>query len=333
MPLTLSERAATTSPLPLTTAAEARLLGIRLAPQQWHRVRRGVYVERAAFQRLTPWQRYQLRVHAFLRTSPDAILCLESAAVILGLPLFNETLDVHVLAAPGEKPRRFGEVWVHTSELPREVELIAGIHVTSLLDTALDLSRVLPPVKALTLADSAISSAQGGTVNVLAATDRLDAQQNRRGAARARWTWSHANGLAESPSESVSRAVIEWSGFETPELQRRFRYEGADDRTDFYFPSRRVIGEADGWEKYKLAKPEQAARLLADEKRREDRLRRNGHPFARWELRDAWRVDPLCRALRSAGVPLARLAEPAMLASLRQSPREVPRAREIRKAS
>lgn len=318
MPLLLSDRAATTAPVELVTSADARMLGIRPAPQRWHRVRRGVYADRAAYRELKPWQRYAARVHAFVRTHPDAVLCLESAAVLHGLPLFNEAREIHVLGESGEKPRRFGDVWVHTSEHPRNIECIGGVLVTSLLDTAVDLTRVLPPVKALTVADSAASAVQGGSVDVLDALDLLDLQSNRRGMSRARWAWGRANGLAESPAESVSRAVIEWSGFEVPELQKVFRYDGFEDRADFYFPSCRTIGEADGWQKYDLDSPAAAAAKLRDEKRREDRLRRHRHPFARWEIADAWKVDPLCAALRVAGVPLARLPRPAMLRTLQQ---------------
>lgn len=328
MPVLLSDRSFTAAPLALMTNAEARMLGVRLAAARWHRVRRGVYADRSAYSTLKPWSRYAARVHAFLRAHPDAVLCLESAAVIHGLPLFNETRDIHVLGGSGEKPRRFGDVWVHTSENPRTIERIDGVHVTSLLDTAVDLTRVLPPAKALAVADSAVSAAQGGSLEVLEALDLLDAQSNRRGMNRARWAWGRATRLSESPAESVSRAVIEWCGFEVPELQKVFGYEGIDDRVDFYFPSCRAIGEADGWQKYTLGDPATAATKLVAEKRREDRLRRHRHPFARWDLADAWKVDPMCTALKAAGVPLARLAQPAMLRTLQRSPREISVARD-----
>ena len=111
--------------------------------------------------------------------------------------------------------------------------------------------------------------------------------------------------------------MIEWCGFETPDLQHTFHYEGQEDRVDFLFPSGAVIGESDGWGKYQLEDPEHAADLLAAEKRREDRLRRHRHPFARWDTVDAWRVDPLRQALLAAGSPLVRPPQPLMLATLR----------------
>ncbi|MVQ40803.1 hypothetical protein GON06_01335 [Microbacterium sp. MAH-37] len=325
MSLLLSERAEIVSPLPLMTVQDTRMLGIRLVPKVWRRIRRGVYVDRAAYDKLQPWKRYAVRVHAFVRAHPDAVLCLESAAVFHGLPLFGETRDIHVFADGSEKARRVGDVWVHTSEHPRSIERVGGALVTSQIDTVADLCRVLPIAKALCLADAAISPVQGGSAAIDDVVDLLDAQTNRRGIARARWVCDHADGLSESPGESVSRAVIIWSGFEEPELQREFHYDGFEDRVDFHFRSVSAIGESDGWQKYRLGDPEEAAQRLVEEKRREDRLRRHGHPFGRWDLSDAMQVKPLCTALKGAGVPQTRPPQPAMLATLRTSPRELPR--------
>lgn len=325
MPLLLTDRAATVSPLQLITASEARMLGLAVTSDRWLRVRRGVYVDREGFGRLPPWQKYIVRVHAFARMHPDSVLCMESAATVLGLPLFGETRDIHVFDPARTSSRRFGDVCVHTSVDPRSVQRIGGLLVTGMRDTVVDLLRVLPPVQALTVADAAMSPAQGGALTRDDLSDHAAVQQSTRGLAQLRWIWSRADPDSESPAESVSRAVIEWSGFETPETQREFRYEGVLDRTDFYFPSSRAIGEADGWSKYRFEDPKEAARLLADEKRREDRLRRHRHPFARWDLRAAWRVEPLCQALAAASVSLVRPSQPAMLATLARRPREKPR--------
>lgn len=329
MPLLLSSRALTQSPLPLLTAAEARLRGIRHRGASWHRVRSGVYVDREGFEKLTPAARYAVRVHAFVRTHPDAILCLESAAVLHGLPSFGETADIHVYDPDRPRSRRFGDVFVHTSDDHRQLERIDGTRVTSMLDTVVDLARVLTPARAVAVTDSALSPAQGGMLGLDELRERTTGQVNQRGRKRASWTWDHATPLAESPAESVSRLVIAWNGFETPVLQQVFRYEGHEDRTDFYFPSTRSIGEADGWQKYQLEDPEKAGRLLADEKRREDRLRRHLHPFARWDLGDAWKSTPVRQALLAAGVRLVRPTEPLMLQSLALRRREVPYRRDI----
>lgn len=327
MPQLLTDRAVTRSPLPLVTSAEARVLRLPVTGPGFARVRRGVYVDAVAAARLTPWQRYALRVHAFALSHPDVVLCLESAAVVLGLPLFGETRDIHVFDAGRTASRRFGDVCVHTSADSRDVVRVDGILSTSLTDAVVDLARVLPPAQALAVVDAAISPRQGGALDMGVLEGRAASQVSRRGVARLAWAWMHADARAESPGESVSRAVIRWCGFEDPVLQPVFRYEGVTDRPDFLFPSSRTLGESDGWDKYGIGDDDtqaDAARRFRDEKRREDRLRRAGHPFARWEMADVWRVEPLAAALRRAAVRIVRPRDRAGLANLRQTPRALP---------
>lgn len=326
MPSTLAENAALASPLVLLSAAEARVLGIRPSSHRYHRVRPGVHVGATQWAALKPWERYAVRVHAYLQSHPEAVLCLESAAVVLGVPGFHEPRDIHVWSPTGRASRRFGDVVIHTSSDEREVVEVGGIRTTSLLDTVVDLARVVPPAQGLAAADAAISPERGGTLRPAELVGRLRGQQNRRGRVRAMWVFDRADGAAESPAESVSRAVIEWCGFETPQLQREFRYEGFTDRADFFFPSIGSIGESDGWGKYHLQDEEEAARRLVAEKRREDRLRRNGHGFARWELKDALAIKPLRNALLSAKVPLVRTPQYAMLTLADDRGRVMPRA-------
>lgn len=321
---TASDRALLESPLPLYTYGEARMLGIRLENPRWQRLRKGVYADRMKHVALADWKRYAVRVHAYLRTHPDAILCLESASVVHGLPQFGETRFIHVYDPDRRASQRYGDVRVHTSRNLRDIERVNGVRVTSLLDTVVDLTRVMSPAGALAVADAAIAPAQGGTLRMADLMARSAQFESTRGQLRLRWVAEHADARAESPAESISRAVMLWSGYEAPELQREFEYESESDRVDFHFPFCRVVGESDGWGKYELDMPERAALRLRQEKRREDRLRRHGHPVARWDLADAWRVRPLCDALDAAGVPRVRPPEHVMLATLRHRPRAVP---------
>ena len=299
------------------------MLGHDPSAPQWHRVRRGIYVNRVAFDKLPPWRKYAVRVHAFVRLHPDAVLCLESAAVLLGLPLSDEPRDIHVYDPDRSASRRFGDVCVHTSTDPREVIQVGGVFVTGMLDTTVDLARVLPPAFALAVVDAAIAPAQGGTLTSELLQHHASAQQNQRGVAQLRWLWGHADPRSESTGESISRAVIEWCGFPTPVLQITFHYDGCTDRVDFLFEATKTIGESDGWVKYKMQKePQRATELLKEEKRREDRLRRRGHPFARWELRDVLRVTPLGDALHAASVRRVRPSQAGMLATLRDRRRQ-----------
>lgn len=321
MPLLLADQAALTSPIPLVTAAEAHVLALPVRSRSFQRVRRGVYADRVAWQALPPWQRYQARVHAFLLTRPDAILCLESAAVVWGLPLFGEPRDIHIYAPGRGTSTRSGDIVVHTHRDEREVVAVGGIRVTSQRDTVVDLARVLPPAHAVAVADAALSPVRGGALARDELRARAAEQVDSRGIRQCTWIWDHADGRAESTGESISRCVIAWCGFELPELQREFAYEGSLDRVDFFFPSVGAIGESDGWGKYELPDPAAAARNLREEKRREDRLRRHGHPFGRWDQRDAMRVDPLARVLTAMRVPLVAAPQHAFLDTLRRDPR------------
>lgn len=253
------------------------------------------------------------------RAHPGAIFCHESAAVLLGLPVFGEPRDVHVFDPDRATSTRYGDLAIHTSNDPRAVVHTTAGASTSLTETVADLARVLPPAQALAVADAAASPFQRGSAP-LADADTLReltaSRADRRGRARCRWVWARMDGRAESPFESVSRAVIEWLGFETPDLQCELPSEGHRDRVDFFFPSVRGIGEADGWSKYGLGDGATATARIREEKRREDRLRRAGHPFARWEYDDALAVWPLERSLRAAGIPQPRPRQSAFLATL-----------------
>ena len=319
----LADRAILTSPLPLVRSRLSREIGSASDRASLVRVRRGVYTDAAGYRRLPGWQRYAVRVHAFAAQHPDTALALEAAAVIHGLPWFGEAAMIHVHDPDRTHSGHFGDVLVHTSEAHRSLVRVGGLLVTSMLDTVVDLVRVLPHAQALAVLDSALSSAQGGSLRLAEIRECASARPGTRGTRRERWAWERADPRSESPAESISRTVIEWWGFEAPDLQRTFRYEGVEDRVDFFFASRGVIGEVDGWGKYRFEDPERAAELLRAEKRREDRLRRHRHPFARWELGDAWRADPLRMALSAAGVPRIRPAEIMMLGTLQDRRRQL----------
>ncbi len=76
------------------------------------RVRAGVYAPRAEWDRLKPWERYLARVHAYALVNPDAVFSHESAAALLGLPLFGEPRDIHTYDLSRKTSNRFGDVFV-----------------------------------------------------------------------------------------------------------------------------------------------------------------------------------------------------------------------------
>jgi len=283
------------------------------------RLRAGVYAIAQEWEALEAWRRYALRVSAVARTWRNPVFCLESAAVLQGLPIFGEPKEIHLLTEHGRSWRQ-GDVVVHRYSDDREV--VGGrVRVTSVPDTTADLCRVLPPAFGLAVADAASRR----TGEVIRVADRGRAQADPRGVRRLDWVQERTDAAAESVGESVSRAVVEWLGYESPELQTVFDSEGFVDRVDFFWRAQRVIGESDGYGKYDLSNPEDVKRALIKEKIREDRLRRQVGGFARWDWGDAIRWRPLDEKLRAAGLEPVRPAHTAMLRTLSRNLRSITR--------
>jgi hypothetical protein len=305
------------SPVPLVIAGE-HLAG--RAPQHDKslvRVRPGVYAPIADWSRLAPWERYLARVHATKVRIRDPVFCLESAAALLGLPLFGEPRHIHLLARGARTVTR-GDVVAHAFLDSRAAVSLRDTSATSVADTVLDLGRVLPPAFGLAVADAALHH---GEVSVESLRGRFAVQRARRGSRQIAWMLSEADPLAESVTESISRAVIGWLGYERPELQVKFRYEGVDDRVDFYWRRRRTIGEADGFGKYDAGDTESSKARFIAEKVREDRLRRYERGFVRWDSHDPFHPQRLDAKLRAAGLIPERAPNVALLATLRQASR------------
>lgn len=288
------------------------------------RIRRGVYANAAEWSTLKPWERYRVRVNAVLSTWDSPILCLESAAVYVGLPIFGEPRDIHLLDVGG-KSRRYGDVVVHSRS--DELDLVRtnewNVATTSLRETALALCRVQPPALALAVADAAARMLERRG-HVLDLRGQAAERADRRGLRRVEWVHGRIDPKAESVGESVSRAVTEWLGFEAPESQVAFDYEGERDRADFFWRGRRVIGESDGYGKYDASDASIMKAHFVREKIREDRLRRHVGGFARWDWSDAMRATPLGDKLHNAGLePVAR-RNLALLDTLRSNDRSFP---------
>lgn len=320
MPTTLTLRP---SPIRLLRSADAQDAGIRPSSHAaLARVRSGVYAPRDEWLALPPWDRYLARVHAYALVAPDAIFALESAAALHGLPVFGEPRFIHVFDPERSHSVRYGDVAVHTSADEREVVGERAL-MTSIAHTTVDLARLLPRAQALAVIDAALS-VRAPKIDGLASLIQIAEEQvARRGRLQLRWLFARADGRAESVGESVSRAVIEWCGFERPDLQCEIHFEGVTDRVDFFWRDRGIVGESDGYGKYDGDDVDAVKAHFLNEKKREDRLRRHVDGFTRWDLADARRVVPLREKLALAGVPLVRPPQPAMLATLRRNPRSI----------
>jgi hypothetical protein len=286
------------------------------------RVHPGVYAGKAEWDALPPWDQYLARVHAVRLIRPDSVFCLESAAALHGLPIFGKPKHVHLLNEwPRSHSTTSGGIALHTFGDERAIAASSeGSAVVSVADTVLDLARLLPPAFALAVVDAALQTTAPG-VTAAGLLERARAQRWRRGIRQLEWVLSEANPLAESAAESVGRAVILWLGYARPELQVEFHFEGYKDRVDFFWRLKQIIGESDGYGKYRTGDVERSEKKLIEEKKREDRLRRHVSGFARWDLDDDMHPERLDRKLRAAGLQPVRPQDSRMLATLRHNPR------------
>ncbi len=309
-------RGARPSPVPLLVATDGMPVPKARGDRTLSRVRHGVYAATDRWRALLPWERYLARVHAVALVRPGTVFCLESAAALLGMPLFGEPRDIHVLDSRPRSSHRQGDVVLHTSLDPRATVALGEITVTAPAETVVDLVRVLPPAFALAVADAAVSARQLGMCRLEDLVGIGDRQVNRRGRRTLEWTWQRVDDRIESVGEAVSQAVIEWLGFPAPAPQQTFHFEGFEDRPDFFWEDCDAIGESDGYGKYDGQDAAASRSLFVKEKIREDRLRRHVRGFARWDWADVMRAAPLRQKLLSAGIPQLFHPQPAMLATL-----------------
>jgi hypothetical protein len=284
-------------------------------------LRRGVHAASEEWHGLQPHERYAARVSAAVAGLRDPILCLESAAVVWGLPVFGEPNEIHTLHVGRGHSYRRKDVFAHTSSSGREIVRAGGVRVTSLLDTTIDLARSMPLAFAVAVLDRALR--MGVTIGDI--EGRAQQTGRPRGTRALRRALTLSDVRSESVLESSSRVVIHLLGFEAPELQVEFRIDGEIRRVDAWWPSVGVIGEADGKVKYQQDDPSLTSDVLIDERRREKRLQVVAGRVIRWEWSDVVRVTPLERILLAAGVPRLRPAAPNIPAAFRNPRSDQPR--------
>ncbi|NQX28709.1 hypothetical protein HQQ81_15280 [Microbacteriaceae bacterium VKM Ac-2854] len=176
-----------------------------------------------------------------------------------------------------------------------------------MLRTAIDLGAGASFDTAVMVMDAALHR---GFMTAAELADRIASARPHRGGRTLSRAGRFADAASESPGESLSRVRIHQLGLPPPRLQVvRHRPDGSRERPDFDWPDHRVVGEFDGKEKY--LKPEYLGRMspgeaVYAEKRREDRLRRDGDEVARWGWGELMRPELLSGILLEAGLPRIR---------------------------
>ncbi|GAB3273981.1 hypothetical protein [Microbacterium lacusdiani] len=284
-------------------------------------LRRGVRARSAEWAALSGHDRYRERVRAAALALDDPLFSFESAAVLLGLPVFGEPRYIHLFVSGAAHSYRQGDIQSHTGVDGRDEVIVDGVRVTSLIDTVIDLIRVLPLAFGVAVVDAALRMG----VSVDDVRDRLLTQRNPRGAARAREALKLSDARSESVLESISRVVIHLLGFEAPELQVSFMIDGRERRPDFFWPGARIAGDADGDAKYFLGDADETRRRVRDQRRRDIELQQVADRTLHWEWPEATHPPRLERILASAGVPRIRPADPRVTTAVTNTARTLRR--------
>lgn len=221
--------------------------------------------------------------------APDSVLSHQSAALLWGLPVPLRLLDkVHATRGGSSGGNVTATLHSHRRLLAaQQITSVDGYLVTTLARSAVDLATMTRRPESLAVLDAALRL--GCPVDLLA--EELDASGRRRGIGLVRWSLPHANGLSESPGESISRYWMIMGGVAEPELQ----FEVRDDRghllgrSDFAWPAHRVLGEFDGQIKYEEASglsDRSVTEVVMAEKRRETSIFFDGWRMLRWGMAD-----------------------------------------------
>jgi len=275
--------------LGVVSAAEALAagtdhLGLRRAVARGDlvRVRRGAYVDGRLWSRADPDERYRLAVLAVARTRPDDAVSHHAALALHGLPLWDHDRNRIDLVSDVRQITSRAGLHLHPSAgaATNRVDGVASASLAHcLVRTALSMGRVC----AVVAGDAALRARRVTLEELLAEVALVSPHQGR---GRALEAVLSMDARAESVGESRTRLMLDDLGLKhdsqvvIEDGQGQFVA-----RVDFLVEG--VVLEFDGRLKYQRARDpgdEEAAdpgEVVWLEKRREDRVRRLGHPFER----------------------------------------------------
>lgn len=253
--------------------------------------------------------RAEARLWVLHRNNPGVVACGRSAAAIWGLPLppvpeptarasvdmGGAGLEVAFVSGSGGLRGQRGDVLARRWSVPEDhvTRGPRGEPVTDPLRTAIDVTRGCSLALALGPLDAALRLmlSRGTPVEegIRSLRTRCADLAGGHGISIVARAIAHADARAESPLESLVRGRIIEAGLPVPCLQvplvgasgRRYRADMAMDLPGEPEGSYRLLIEADGLSKYATVED------LAEEKRRQHDLERQGHVFVRVLFREA----------------------------------------------
>jgi predicted transcriptional regulator of viral defense system len=217
---------------------------------------------------------------AAIKTRPGSVASHQTAARIHELDMLAEPGGLVTLTRPPGQTS--GSVRpglrLHSADLPAgHVTNRFGVPVTTVARTVIDLARCLAFREGVVVADSALHH------KLTSARDLREVVaecRQWRGVRRAARVVAFADGLAESPLESIARVVFDDVGLPRPELQIPLVVAGTSVRVDFFWRRFLTIAEVDGALKY--ADPMRARLQL----RRDKKLRDAGYEVVHFDWQE-----------------------------------------------
>ncbi|MEV7528124.1 hypothetical protein [Agrococcus sediminis] len=289
--------------LDILAADAGEPMRLRRAPDL-RRIRRGAYVDKAAYAALPEHDRHLVAVRAVALTRPGAVFARESALALAGLP-HGRPREVFTIGDPGASGRRHGVVSARVAIADDDVIVEDGIARCTTAYALAHLARVGRQVDAVSALDEALRLEAATRDEVMDALGR----QGARGRRRAAWAVAFADPRSQSVGESWSRVAIHRIGAPAPQLQVEVATRLGSRYPDFLWerPGMRPLGgEFDGAWKYGVIAESngvQAVDAVIAEKRRDDALREHIDTL-HWMWDAAQRPELLRTMLSQAHLPV-----------------------------
>lgn len=267
------------------------------------RLRRGVCVERGAFEAMSTEQQHIVRMRALAAISDGpTVFSHWSAAVLYDLPVLNIRMRAVHTTVTERRSRGQDGVSGHLFTVTDQELVSFGLFMaTTIGRTVADVAGASSFEEGVMVADAALHA--GVPREALEAA--VDLAGPRRSERRMADVVAFADAGAESAGESRSRVTMFRMGVEPPVLQYRIVLaDGSVVFLDFEFPTIGAGGEFDGVNKFldpKMAK-EGAGRAVYREKLREDDVRTHVNGLARWGWVQAGSAALLRPVLARVGV-------------------------------
>jgi hypothetical protein len=282
----------------LAAGRSSRQIGVEVARGGLVRIGLGYYATADLAERVLQlgFGEHFLRAYAVVGAMGSrTVASHRTAAHIHGLDLLTEPGTIVAVTRPpgcGSRSARPG-VHLYVARLPAgHVFERFGLPITTVARTVLDIGRTAPFREGVVAADNALHQHLTSIAELRAL---LAESKQTRGCRRAAAVVEFADGLAESPLESIARVVFSETGLPRPSLQVRIEGSEFIGRVDFLWEKYRTIAEVDGLIKY--ADPYRARAQL----RRDQKLRDAGYEVVHFDWRDITsRPDAVASAIRAA---------------------------------